>query len=446
MPQKQKLKQPEVLFSARLSIHSPMNTFFKKLRTVLTDRSLRNRILFVLGIMVIFRLLGTIPVPGVDTAQLSQFLAKNQLLSLFSTLSGGGLSSFSIVMLGVSPYITASIIMQVLGMMVPSLKELMQESGEAGRRTFNQYTRLLTVPIAFLQAFAFLRYLQTQGAIGTLSTSAFITNIIIIAAGSILLLWLGELINEFGIGNGTSIIIMAGILAVLPTNVSQFLFTFTMDMLPTILLYLAIGLIVIAGVVYIYEAERPVHVTYARQVRGVRAFGGSDSYIPLRLTQAGVMPIIFASSFLLFPQFIATLFQTSSTPALYAISHALTTFLQNTWLYAAVYFVLVVFFTYFYTAVTFDPAQIATNLQKNGAFIPGTRPGDATNNYLAAVVTRITLVGSLFLGTVAVLPIIVKNVSGITAFSLGGTSLLITVSVVIDLIRRIDAQVSMQEY
>lgn len=423
-----------------------MNTFFKKLRTVITDRSLRNRILFVVGVLVVFRLLGTIPVPGVNTTQLNEFLANNQLLSLFSTLSGGGLSSFSIVMLGVSPYITASIIMQVLGMMIPSMKELMQESGEAGRRTFSQYTRLLTVPIALLQSFAFLKYLQTQGAIGALSPSALVTNIIIITAGSMLLMWLGEMINEFGIGNGTSIIIMAGILAILPTSISQFLFTFTMDMLPTVLAYLSVGLLVIAGVVYIYEAERPVHVTYARQVRGVRAFGGSDSYIPLRLTQAGVMPIIFASSFLLFPQFIATLLQTSTTPALFAVSQGITAFLQNTWLYAAVYFVLVVFFTYFYTAVTFDPAQIATNLQKNGAFIPGTRPGEATNSYLARVVTRITLVGSLFLGTVAVLPIIVQNISGITAFAIGGTSLLIVVSVVIDLIRRVDAQVSMQEY
>lgn len=423
-----------------------MNTFFKKLSTLVTDRSLRNRILFVAFILVVFRFLGTIPVPGVDTSRLTEFLANNQLLSLFSTLSGGGLSSFSIVMLGVSPYITASIIMQVLGMMVPSMKELMQESGDEGRRTFNQYIRLLTVPLSLVQGFAFLKYLQSQGAIGTLSGTAMITNIIIITAGSMLLLWLGELINEFGIGNGTSLIILAGILAVLPTHVAQFLFTFTIDQLPVTIAYLAVGLAVVAGVVYIYEAERPVHVTYARQVRGVRQFGGSDSYIPLRLTQAGVMPIIFASSFLLFPQLIASVLQNSTTPILFSIGQGLTTFLQTTWLYALVYFVLVVFFTYFYTAVTFDPKQIATNLQKNGAFIPGTRPGDATDNYLGSVVTRITLVGSLFLGVVAVLPIIMQSVTGITAFAIGGTSLLITVSVIIDLIRQIDAQVSMQEY
>ncbi len=423
-----------------------MNSFFRKIKTVFTDKSLRNRVLFVVFILVIFRFLGTIPVPGVNTTQLSEFLANNQLLSLFSTLTGGGLSSFSIVMLGVSPYITASIIMQVMGMMTPSLKELMQESGEIGRKKFGQYTRLLSVPISLVQSFAFLKFLQTQGAIGALSMSAMIVNILIITAGSVLLMWLGELINEYGIGNGVSLLIMGGIIASLPTSISQFLFTFTVDQIPMALAYFAIGLIVIAGVVYIYEAERPVGVTYARQVRGIRQLGGSDTYIPLRLTQAGVMPIIFASSMLVFPQFLVTILQNSSSPVILNIAQAVGSFLQNQWSYGIVYFALVVFFTYFYTAITFDPKQIATNLQKNGAFVPGVRPGDPTRLFLANVVTRITLVGSIFLGIVAVLPIIVQNMTGITAFAVGGTSLLITVSVVIDLIRRIDAQVSMQEY
>lgn len=423
-----------------------MNSFFRKIKTVFTDRSLRNRVLFVVFILVIFRILGTIPVPGVNTSQLAEFLSNNQLLSLFSTLTGGGLSSFSIVMLGVSPYITASIIMQVLGMMVPSLKELMQESGEIGRKKFSQYTRLLSVPISFLQSFAFLKFLQTQGAIGGLSLSQMIINILIITAGSVLLMWLGELITEHGIGNGVSLIIMAGIIASVPTSISQFLFTFTIDQLPMALVYFAIGLLVIAGVVYIYEAERPVGVTYARQVRGIRQLGGGDTYIPLRLTQAGVMPIIFASSMLVFPQFLVTLLQNSSSPAVLNIAYGVGMFLQNQWAYMIVYFALVVFFTYFYTAVTFDPKQISTNLQKNGAFVPGVRPGESTRQYLANVVTRITLVGSVFLGVVAVLPIIVQSMTGITAMAIGGTSLLITVSVVIDLIRRVDAQVSMHEY
>ena len=423
-----------------------MYSFFKKLKTLATDRSLRNKILFVVAVFFVFRFLAAIPVPGVDTAHLNKFLAGNQFLGLFNILSGGGLSSFSIVMLGVGPYITASIIMQLLSMMSPRLKEMMQEGGEAGRRKFNQYSRLLTVPIGALQAFTFIKYLQNQGAIGTLSHTALASNIIIIVGGAMLLLWLAELVNEFGIGNGTSLIIMAGIVAQIPNKVSQFLFTLTPSQLPVTILYIAIGLLVIAGVVYIYEAERPIKITYAREVRGVRQIGGTESYLPLRLTQAGVMPIIFASSLLLFPQFLAGVFSASHSLRLQSVGHAFTWFLQNTVLYSITYFLLVVLFTYFYTAVTFDPKQISTNLQKNGAFVPGIRPGDATNSYLAAIVTRITLVGSVFLGVVAVLPLIVRSTTGITAFAIGGTSLLITVSVVIDLIRRVDAQVTLQEY
>lgn len=422
-----------------------MNSFFRKIKTLLTDRSLRKKILFVAFGLFVFRLLASIPVPGVDTARLTQFLEGNQFFGIFNALSGGGLSNFSIVMLGVGPYITASIIMQLLSMMSPRLKELMQESGEAGRKKFNQYVRLLTVPLAALQAFSFIKYLQSQGAIDALSLNLLITNILIIVGGSLLLLWIGELINEFGIGNGTSLIIMSGILAVMPTKVSQFFFTFTVDQIPTLLVYIAIGLLVIAGVVYIYEAERPVQVTYARAVRGIRTLGSNSTYLPLRLAQAGVMPIIFASSLLLFPQFLASAFANSSHHILQVISVNLQVFLRTTWLYSLVYFVLVVFFTYFYTAVTFDPKQIATNLQKNGAFIPGIRPGDATMNHLATIVTRITLVGSLFLGVVAVLPLIIRSTTGITAFAVGGTSLLITVSVVIDLIRKVDAQISLHE-
>jgi preprotein translocase subunit SecY len=403
-------------------------------------------VLFVVGIFFLFRILAVIPIPGVDPSGLSRLLDSNQLLGLFNVISGGGLSSLSIVMLGVSPYITASIIMQVLSLMSPSIKELMQESGDIGRRKFNQYSRLLTVPIAALQGFAFIRYLQTQGLIDPLTSGGLFANLAIIVGGSMLLLWLAELINEFGIGNGTSMVIMAGILAQIPTSASQFLFTFSKEQLPSTLLFVAVGLVVIAGVVYIYEAERPVHITYARQVRGIRQIGGTESYLPLRLTQAGVMPIIFASSLLLFPQFLSGFFAASSNGILFSIGQALQSFMQNMWLYSLVNFVLVVFFTYFYPAVTFDPKQIADNLQKNGAFIHGIRPGEATNNHIGAIVTRITLVGSLFLGIVAILPTVVQSTTGITAFTVGGTSLLITVSVVIDLIRRVDAQVAMQEY
>jgi preprotein translocase subunit SecY len=422
-----------------------MNSFFNKIKTLITDKSLRMRVLFVVFGLFLFRLLAAIPVPGVDATRINQFLNGNQFFGVFNALSGGGLSRFSIVMLGIGPYITASIIMQLLSMMVPRIKELMQESGEAGRKKFNQYVRLLTVPLAVLQSFSFIKYLQSQNAIDALSLQALIVNIIIITGGSMLLLWIGELINEFGIGNGTSLIIMAGILSVLPSSIAQFFFTFTIDQLPVTLLYVAIGILVIAGVVYIYEAERPVPVTYARAVRGIRTLGGNTTYLPLRLAQAGVMPIIFASSLLLFPQFLAGVFANSSHQILQTVGQGLSWFLLNAWLYSIVYFLLVVFFTYFYTAVTFDPKQIAENLQKNGAFVPGIRPGEATTGYISNIVTRITLVGSVFLGLVAVLPLIIRSTTGITAFAVGGTSLLITVSVVIDLIRKVDAQISLHE-
>lgn len=422
-----------------------MNSFFRKLKTLFTDKTLRSRVLFVVGALFVFRLLAVIPVPGVDALRLSQFLQSNQFLGIFNTLSGGGLSNFSIVMLGVGPYITASIIMQLGSMIFPQLKELMQESGEIGRRKFNQYTRLLSVPLAILQAFGFIRLFQSQGAIDALTTSQLVLNIAIIVGGSMLLLWIGELINEFGVGNGTSLIIMAGILSVLPGRIAQFFFTFTIDQLPVLIGFIVASILVIAGVVYIYEAERPVHVTYARAVRGIRMLGGGETYLPLRLAQAGVMPIIFASSLLLFPQFLSGFFIRASSTVLQNIGEGLTWFLQTTWLYAIVYFLLVVFFTYFYTAVTFDPKQISENLQKNGGFIPGIRPGEATMQYLSTVVTRITLVGSVFLGVVAVLPIVVQSATGVAAFAIGGTSLLIVVSVVIDLIRKIDAQIALYE-
>lgn len=423
-----------------------MNSFSHKLRILFSDASLRRRILFVVGMFFIFRFLSAIPIPGADPTRLENLLSGNQLLSLFNVLSGGGLSSLSIVMLGVSPYISASIIMQVFSFMIPSLKELMQESGELGRRKFNSYVRMLTVPLAALQGFAFLKYLQTQGLIDQLAPTAMLSNLVIIMAGSLLLLWIADLINEFGIGNGTSLIIMAGIVAQVPTNISQFLFTFTPDQLPTTLIFLVVGLLAVIGVVYIYEAERPVHITYARQVRGIRQIGGTDSYLPLRLTQAGVMPIIFASSLLQVPQFLASFLSTSSHSILLSISQAMFYFTQHVWLYSIVNFILVVFFTYFYTAVTFDPKQIADDLQKGGAFIPGIRPGDATMSHLGGIVTRITLIGSLFLGIAAILPTVIQNATGITAFAIGGTSLLIAVSVFIDLLRRVEAQVAMQQY
>jgi preprotein translocase subunit SecY len=417
-----------------------------KIKLLFTDKSLRKRILFVLGAFIVIRLFSAIPIPGVDANQLASFLANNQFFGLLNVFSGGGLSTLSIVMLGVGPYITASIIMQLMTLMVPSLKEMNQEGGEAGRKKFAQYTRILSIPLALIQGFSLLTVLAGQGVIVDASLYVKIINLVIITAGSMLMVWIGELISEFGIGNGVSLIIFAGIVAALPSSVSQFAFTYSAADLPLYILFLVMGLLVVAGVVMITEAERPIGVTYSRQVRGMSASSGVTTYIPLRLNMAGVIPIIFALSIMLFPQIFANLFANSSHAWLANLAGTLAKFTDTTVLYAVVYFVLVFVFTYFYTSVTFDPKQMADNLQKNGAFVPGIRPGESTTGFISNIVTRITLVGGLFLGIIAVLPLIVRNVSGITSITLGGTALLIVVSVVIDLLKKIDAQTSMREY
>ncbi|HYF12731.1 MAG TPA: preprotein translocase subunit SecY [Candidatus Paceibacterota bacterium] len=423
-----------------------MNTFLQKLTLLLSDRSLRNRLLFVLGALIVFRILSAIPIPGVNAAQLALFFTNNQFFSFLNLFSGGGLSSLSIVMLGVAPYITASIIMQLLTMMIPRLKQLYQEEGELGRQRFSQYSRLISLPIAIVQGISFLLILQQQGVISQLTPMQFAVNLIVITAGSMLLMWIGELISEFGLGNGVSILIFAGIVAALPQQISQLVFSFDQSQIPVYVAFLAAAIAIVAGVVIINEAERPVPVTYAKRVRGMKFFGGASTYLPLRLNQGGVIPIIFALSLLLIPQMFASFFATSANPILAGVANSILGTFQNLPVYGLLYFILVFFFTYFYTAVTFDPNQIAENLQKNGAFIPGVRPGGSTSEYLGKIITRITFVGALFLGIISVLPIIMQSVTGIQTLALGGTALLIVVSVILDLARRIDAQISIREY
>ena len=423
-----------------------MTTFFLKLRLLVEDKVLRTRLIFTLSALILFRFLSTIPIPGVDLLQLERLFANNQFLGLLDIFSGGGLSTISIVMLGVGPYITASIIMQLLTMIFPTLKEMYQEEGEAGRRKFIQYSRLLTIPLALLQGFGFVLLLQKSGVLPNLTQFDLFVNIITIAAGSILLMWIGELITEFGIGNGVSLLIFAGIVARLPVVIGQLIATYDPSQIPVYLAFAAVALVIIAAVVFITEAERPIPVTYAKRVRGNKVYGGVSTYLPLRLNQAGVIPIIFALSLLLFPQMILTFLSSITAPWAQTVSNYGLAFLANQWLYGAAYFVLVVVFTYFYTAVTFDPHAIADNLQKNGAFIPGVRPGPSTTSYVGQIVTRITLVGALFLGLVAVLPLIVQSVTGIQSLAIGGTALLIVVNVVTDLVKKLDSQLSIREY
>lgn len=424
-----------------------MKNFWHKIKLIWTDRSLRNKVLFVVGALVLYRMLASIPVPGIDSLALNRFLSSNQFFGILNVFSGGSLANLSILMLGVGPYITSSIIMQLLTIMVPKFKRLYQEEGEAGRKKFTQYSRLLTIPLAFIQAWSLLTILENQAILVDLTAFDRVVNLFVVVAGAILTMWVGELISEFGIGNGVSMIIFAGIVSQLPTEISNLSFSYTdASQIPYYILFAVVGILVIAGVVLVTESERPVEITYAKQMRGTKTYGGGKTYLPLRVNQAGVIPIIFALSILLFPQLIGNLLKGATNPTVAKIAAAMSTFSQTSILYAALYFILVFLFTYFYTAVTFDPHSLANNLQKNGAFIPGIRPGEPTEKHISSILSRITLLGALFLGIIAVLPIIMQNVTGITQIALGGTSLLIVVSVVLDLIKKLDAQISMREY
>jgi preprotein translocase subunit SecY len=423
-----------------------MGNFLDKARLVFGDKVLRKRILFTLGALIIFRLLAIIPVPGVDASKLASFFSSSQLLGLINLFSGGGFSNLSIIMLGVGPYITASIIMQLLTIIFPKLKAMYQEEGDLGRKKFTQYGRVLTVPLAIIQGFSFLTLLSRQGVISSLGHFDMAINVLVITAGSVLLMWIGEIITEFGIGNGTSLIIFAGIVSRLPQAMSQLIFTFDTSQIPLYLAFLVAALAIIYAVVVITEAERPIPITYAKRVRGAKVYGGLSTYLPLRVNQAGVIPIIFALSILLFPQLIFNFLSNVDNSTLQSVAKFVLAVIANQWFYAVAYFFLVFVFTYFYTAITFDPHMIATNLQKNGAFIPGVRPGDSTSEYIAKILTRLTLVGALFLGLIAVLPLIMRGITGIQSLAIGGTALLIVVSVVIDLIKKVDAQVSIREY
>ena len=423
-----------------------MENFFQKLKLIFKDPDLRKKILFVLAMLAVFRLGAAIPIPGVDPIKLHGFLEGNQFFGLLNIFSGGALSNLSIVMLGVGPYITATIIMQLLTMIIPRLKEIYQEEGEIGRKKFNQYSRFLTVPLAMMQGYALLMLLEKQGVLGNLSYFDRITNMTIVMAGSVLLMWIGELISEYGIGNGVSLMIFAGIVAAIPSAVQQALFTFDSSQIPMFLGFLIAGFLIVAGVVVITEGERPVPISYAKRIRGMRVYGGVSTYLPLRVNQAGVIPIIFALSILLFPQMIANFLGGVQNPFVQSASRAVVALMNNPWIYASLYFGLVFLFTYFYTAVTFDPEAISSNLQKSGAFIPGIRPGRPTAEYLAKTLTRITLVGAVFLGLIAVLPLAMRAITGLVSLTIGGTALLIVVSVVLETVKQIQAQVVMREY
>ncbi len=423
-----------------------VSNFFRKLRLALSDAALRNRVLFLLGALVAFRFLAALPISGIDRVRLAQFFSNNQFFGLLNLFSGGGFSHLSIVMLGVGPYITASIIMQLATVIFPKVKAMYTDEGEAGRAQFIMLSRLITIPLAFLQGIAFLSLLENQGILAPLTPFFTIVDVLLVASGSILLMWIGELITEFGIGNGVSLIIFAGIVARVPSGISQALFTATAANIPAYVGFAAVALLAIFLVVMVSEAERSIPIAYARQVRGAANASGAATYLPIRLLQAGVVPIIFALSLILLPQMVINGLALIGVKGLAGASAWYTAFASNPWEYGAVYFVLVVMFTYLYTSITFEPHRVAENLQKSGAFVPGVRPGKETEKYIGAVVNRVTLPGALFLGTIAVVPFIVQGVTGISAILVGGTALLIAVTVLLDLIRKVDAQISLREY
>jgi len=417
-----------------------------KILQIFKRPELRNKVLFIFFLLAVSRLVSSIPIPAVDTSQLKDFFAQNQFFGLISSFTGGSLSTLSIAMLGLGPYITGSIIMQLLTMIFPALEQMYKYEGEAGRMKFNQYSRLLTIPLAALQGYGFLVLLSRQNIIGQLGLIEWASAISVIVAGSVFLMWLGELISEKNLGNGVSLLILAGIVAGFPTAIQQTLFTFDASQLFTYLGFIIVALVVIVGVIYISEAQRNIPINYARRVRGMKMYGGVSTYLPMRVNNAGVIPIIFALSLLLFPGMLGSFFAGSSIVVISKVATFFTNFVQNQLWYSISYFFLVVLFTYFYTAVTFDPKSISENIQKQGGYIPGIRPGAMTAQFLNHLLNRVTLVGAIFLGLIAILPNIVQGVTGITTFTVGGTSILIVVSVALEIMKQVDAQLSMYEY
>lgn len=417
-----------------------------KLIQIWKAKDLRNSVLYVLAMLAVFRLAAHIPIPGVDIAALKEFFSSNQILGLLNIFSGGSMENFSIVMMGIAPYITASIIFQLLAMIIPKLEEMQKE--EAGRQKINMWTRWATVPLAALQSYSMITLLRrsSAGILGDISIFDLFAMIVTITAGTIFLMWVGELISEKKIGNGISLLIFAGIVAGLPQVAQQVLTTFDLSQLFTLIGFIAIALITVVGVVIITEGQRNVPVQYARQIRGHRMYGGTSTHLPLRVNMAGVIPIIFAISVVLFPPMIAQFFIHAKSAWIAKASLWTISIFQNQLFYGIIYFLLVFAFTYFYTEVIFHPAQIAENLQKQGGFIPGIRPGRHTSEYLANTTHKIIFVGALFLGVIAILPLIMRYFTGMQSLAVGGTSLLIVVAVVIETVKQVESQLTMREY
>jgi len=407
---------------------------------------LRKKILFTALVLLIFRLAAHVPIPGIDSVALRRLFNQNQFLGLLDIFSGGTLANFSVMALGLNPYINASIILQLLTLVFPKLEELSKE-GEYGREKIDQYTRLLTIPLSAFQAVGMFALLKSQKIISLTAPLPIISIVVTMVAGTFFLMWLGELITDKGIGNGISLLIFAGIVGRLPVSFAQTSMTIEGTRIFNFLIFVALSLVVIASVVFIEEAVRKVRIEYAKRIYGGKMYGGQSTFLPLKINQAGVIPIIFAVSLVLLPSMIGRFLSSLPNKSISQIALAIANlFNPGGFIYNFTYFVLVVGFTYFYTAVIFNPTKIADEIKKHGGFIPGIRPGTATATYLNYILTRITLAGAVFLGIIAILPSLLQRWTGINTLAIGGTGILIVVSVVLETFKVIENMVQMRGY
>ncbi len=428
-----------------------MNAILNKILFSFKDKSIRSKILFILFAFLIFRLFAAIPLDIVDQNFLKDNIQDNAFLGMINMFTGGGLMKLSLVMFGVMPYITASIIMQLLGFSWPKIKAMQQEEGDAGRRKIGNYSRLLSIPLAAIQGFGFLHLLQIAGYIKNIGSNEILIAILLVTTGSVFLMWLGELISEFGIGNGLSLMIFAGIVSVFPGTIGGLYNTVKNDfsVLPEYLMVAGFLIFMIYAIVYITEASRLVPVHNSKTARAGQKAQSIQSTIPIKLNQAGVIPIIFAGVVIALPGVISSFYKmVNGVLPSGSIWEKMANMSNNygSVSYTLIFFLLVFVFTFFYTAVSFDPKKMAEDLQKGGTFVPGVRPGEETEEFFAKVTTRVTFVGALFLATVAIIPFVLSYLTHNPALAIGGTSILIVVSVAIDLIRKIDAQISVRKY
>lgn len=424
-----------------------IETVLQKLRAIFANEELKKKLLFTATIFLIFRLFAHIPVPGVDVFQLQQLFVGNQFLSLLNIFAGGTLSNFSIVAVGINPYITASIIMQLAGMVFPKLKAMQKEEGEAGRAKLNQYTRLLSVPFAIAQSISIIALLRSQNLLLVTSPLTMIAMVTTMVAGAMIMLWLGELVTEYGIGNGISMVLFAGIVSQVPVALSQTLVVVTSQQVLTLVSFAGVFLGLIALIVYINEAVRKISIQYAKRTRGGKTYGGQTTHLPIKVNVAGVMPIIFAVSLMLAPSFVGRVLTSMDDPKLVYWGQKLTLWFQQTSpIYLIAYFLLVFSFTFFSALIFFNAQDIADELKKSGAFIPGIRPGSPTKKFLEYVVVRITLVGAIFLGSLAILPSLAQIFTGIQSLAIGGTSVLIVVSVILETAKQAESMLVGQNY